>query len=61
MEVIVIIVFAILAIIEGRKERRDPTYRSWMDNGSAKTFHRPGQDDNDGSHWDHWNHKKYGD
>lgn len=34
MEIIVIIVFAILAIIEGRKEKRDPTYRSWMSDGS---------------------------
>lgn len=47
MEIIAIIVFAILAIIEGRKEKRDPTYRSWMTRGD--------------SHWDHWNHTKYGD
>lgn len=45
MEIIAIIVFFILAIIEGRKEKRDPTYRSWMDDGSVRTFHRPGQDE----------------
>lgn len=44
MEIIVIIVFAILAIRERRKEKRDPTYRSWMDDDSVKTFHRPGED-----------------
>ena len=31
--------------IEGRKEKRDPTHRSWMDDGSVRTFHRPGQDE----------------
>lgn len=44
MEIIVIIVFAILAIIEGRKEKRNPGYRSWMDDGTTTTFHRPGRD-----------------
>lgn len=30
MEIIVVIVFAILAIKETRKERKNPGYKSWM-------------------------------
>lgn len=40
MEIIVVIVFAILAIKETRKAKKDPGYKSWMDD-----------DDNS---WDQW-------
>ena len=46
MEYIVVIgLFLIVFIHEERKKKRDPGYRSWMD---------------EGSHWDHWNHRKHG-
>lgn len=31
MEIIVVIIFAILAIKETRKEKNNPGYKSWMD------------------------------
>ncbi len=45
IEIIVIAAFVIIIWREIRKEDKDPSYRSWMD----------------GSHWDHWNHREYGD
>lgn len=46
MELVIVIVFIIQYLIESRKKRRDPTYNSWIDWDT---------------HWDHWNHRKYGD
>ena len=42
--IIIVIVAVIMAIKETRKERKHPGYRSWMDDDSVKTFHRPGKD-----------------
>ena len=47
IEIIVIAAFVIIIWREIRKEDKDPSYRSWMTRGD--------------SHWDHWNHTKYGD
>ena len=33
IEIIVIAVFAFIIIQEVKKERKDPNYRSWMDDG----------------------------
>ena len=44
--ILIVIAFAIMAIREGRKEKRNPGYRSWMTDDDVKTFHGP----------DHFNH-----
>ncbi len=41
----IIVVFGVIFFREERKKEKDSNYRSWME----------------GSHWDHWNHRKYGD
>mgnify|MGYP007056173973 FL=1 len=42
--IFIVIVFAIMAVRETRKCRKDPGYRSWMDDDTTRTFHRPGKD-----------------
>ncbi len=42
--IIIVIVAFVIAISETRKERKRPGYRSWMDDDTTRTFHRPGKD-----------------
>ncbi len=39
--IFIVIVFAIITAREMHKERKNPGYRSWMDDGSVKTFRGP--------------------
>lgn len=42
--IVVVIVAFVIAIREKRKERKHSDYRSWIDDDTTRTFHRPGHD-----------------